>query len=235
MAGCVTFSKERIHTVFETLFAFFLMHILMRSIKSFTPLGEFEREVGCNFIPGTTMTMIGLLFLYSSGRSFQNCGFSLSLWPNDPEAIGRKTKYAIFALISSLWVFKVAFLARSDIQISHGISILMGRFFAVGFGEEIFFRGYIQFQINEAFGRPYRIYGASFGLGLIYSSFLFGFLHVLNSVDYFQSVWEFSWTWGFQTFIAGLIFGLIRESSGGVLLGAIIHAGRGLVSPINLN
>ncbi len=57
-------------------------------------------------------------------------------------------------------------------------------FFAAGFGEEIFFRGYIQSRLNQAFGRPFRFMGVDFGIGLILSSLLFGFIHALNPVDF---------------------------------------------------
>lgn len=38
-------------------------------------------------------------------------------------------------------------------------------FFGAGFGEEVFFRGYIQSRVNEAFGRPFTVLGSASGLG----------------------------------------------------------------------
>jgi membrane protease YdiL (CAAX protease family) len=54
-------------------------------------------------------------------------------------------------------------------------------FFGSGFGEQIFFRGYIQSRVDQAFGCPFRLLGFdSFGGGLLVSSLLFGLIHVLN-------------------------------------------------------
>ena len=68
-------------------------------------------------------------------------------------------------------------------------------FVGAGFGEEIFFRGYIQSRVNQAFGRPWQVLGLQFGVGLIVSSLLFGFIHALNTVDYFSGRFEFAWLW----------------------------------------
>jgi uncharacterized protein len=96
-------------------------------------------------------------------------------------------------------------------------------FFCAGFGEEIFFRGYIQSRMNQAFGRPWRILGADFGLGLIVSSALFGLIHVFNTVDYFNGRYDFAWLWWLPNFASGLFFGLLRERTNSVLAGGIIH------------
>jgi len=65
--------------------------------------------------------------------------------------------------------------------------------FGAACGEELFYRGYIQSRLNAAFGRPHRFLGINFGVELLVSSFLFGFLHALNSVDYFQGHFTFAW------------------------------------------
>jgi membrane protease YdiL (CAAX protease family) len=96
-------------------------------------------------------------------------------------------------------------------------------FFCAGFGEEIFFRGYIQSRINQSFGRPWRAFGLQFGVGLIVSSLLFGFIHALNTVDYFNGRFEFAWLWCLTNFFSGLFFGCLRERTGSVLPGAIVH------------
>jgi CAAX protease family protein len=96
-------------------------------------------------------------------------------------------------------------------------------FFCAGFGEEIFFRGYIQSRVNEAFGRPFRFLGVDFGLGVFVSAGLFGFIHVLNTVDYFGGRYDFAWWWWPPNFAAGLFFGLLREKTRSILAGGIMH------------
>ena len=93
-----------------------------------------------------------------------------------------------------------------------------------GIGEEVFYRGYIQSRINEVFGRPFRLWGVQFGAGLLVSSVLFGFLHTLNSVDYFHCRFTFAWGYGVAAFAVGLIYGCLREASGSVLVGAVTHS-----------
>jgi len=96
-------------------------------------------------------------------------------------------------------------------------------FFGAGCGEEIFYRGYIQSRVDEAFGRPWRMLGFEFGLGLLVSSLLFGLVHALNTVDYFHGRWDFGWSMGAQSVIVGLFYGLLRTKTQSVVPGAIIH------------
>lgn len=96
-------------------------------------------------------------------------------------------------------------------------------FFGAGLGEEVFFRGYIQSRVNEAFGRPLTLLGVRFGPGLLVSSLLFGLIHALNTVDYFGGRYDFAWLWLVVNFFCGLFFGVLRERTGSVLPGAIVH------------
>lgn len=96
-------------------------------------------------------------------------------------------------------------------------------FVCAGFGEEIFFRGYIQSRLNQAFGRPFRFMGVNFGIGLFVSALLFGFIHALNTVDYFAGRWDFAWWWLLFNFVAGLFFGCLREKTGSMITGGVQH------------
>jgi membrane protease YdiL (CAAX protease family) len=96
-------------------------------------------------------------------------------------------------------------------------------FFGAGFGEEIFFRGYVQSRVDAAFGRPFRLRGFEFGIGLLVSSLLFGLVHVLNTVDYFHGRFDFGWWYGAQSIFVGLFYGCMRSRTGSVLPGAVVH------------
>jgi uncharacterized protein len=96
-------------------------------------------------------------------------------------------------------------------------------FFGAGFGEEIFYRGYIQSRVDQAWGRPCRLLGFEFGIGLLVSSLLFGLVHALNTVDYFGGRFDFNWRMGVQSIFDGAFYGLLRARSGSVLPGAIVH------------
>ena len=95
--------------------------------------------------------------------------------------------------------------------------------FCAGFAEEIFSRGYIQSRVDQNFGRPRRLLGVEFGLGLLVSSTLFGFIHVLNPVDYFSGRLDFAWLWFFPNLASGLFFGVLRAKTGSVWVGGIVH------------
>jgi len=96
-------------------------------------------------------------------------------------------------------------------------------FLGAGFGEEIFFRGYVQSRVDAAFGCPVRIWGMQIGVGLLVSSLLFGFIHALNTVDYFHGRFDFGWSYGVEGCVQGLLFGCIRAKAGSVLPGAVTH------------
>jgi membrane protease YdiL (CAAX protease family) len=52
---------------------------------------------------------------------------------------------------------------------------------------------------------------------------LFGFVHALNTVDYFHSRFDFGWSYGLQAVVEGLVFGALRAKTGSVWPGAITH------------
>lgn len=105
----------------------------------------------------------------------------------------------------------------------HTLFTILWLVIGAGCGEEIFYRGYIQSRVNEAFGRPFQFMGIQFGLGLIMSSLLFGFLHALNSVDYFEGRFTFAWGFGVANVFTGLLYGCLRETTGSVLAPAVTH------------
>ena len=96
-------------------------------------------------------------------------------------------------------------------------------FFGAGVGEEVFYRGYIQSRVDLAFGRPWRLLGFQFGVGLFVSSLLFGLVHALNTVDYFHGRFDFGWSMGIQSVVVGLFYGLVRSKTNSVIPGAVMH------------
>jgi membrane protease YdiL (CAAX protease family) len=90
-------------------------------------------------------------------------------------------------------------------------------------GEELFFRGYLQSRLNGVFGRPWRLLGLSFGPGMLISSLLFGAIHVFNPTRPWEGHWEFSWLWGMNAFLVGLLYASLREMTGSVWPGMLVH------------
>ncbi len=91
-----------------------------------------------------------------------------------------------------------------------------------GFGEELFFRGYMQGRLNLVFGRRWSLWGTRFGPGLFLAAALFGAIHVLNTVDYFSDVYHFQWHHGLTT-MTTLYFGFLREKTNSILAPALVH------------
>lgn len=88
----------------------------------------------------------------------------------------------------------------------------------IGFAEEFFHRGYIQSRLNEAWGRPWRIWGTQFGPGLFFASLLFGLPHM-----YQGDLAQMNVLMGIGACFGGLFFGIIREKTGSIVGGVIAH------------
>ena len=86
-----------------------------------------------------------------------------------------------------------------------------------GFGEELFYRGYVQSAVNEEYGRPWSVEGVAFGPGLLVSSALYGLDRALNTVRPLQGVYRVSWSWGFYAFSVGVFYGFLREYTGDIV------------------
>lgn len=87
--------------------------------------------------------------------------------------------------------------------------------------EEILFRGYIQSRLDAA-GRPYHFFGVPWGWGLVASALLFGAWHVVMPLV-LHGTYDSAWPHGLWTFGAGLLFGFVREKTGGILVPALLH------------
>ncbi len=102
----------------------------------------------------------------------------------------------------------------------------------VGFAEELFFRGYVQSRLNEVFIREYSSllgFKCIWHQGtLITAIFYFGLPHILTDVNPFTGDFRVN----AQTLLIavsacflGLIFGVMREKTGNILLPTITHFG----------
>jgi hypothetical protein len=103
------------------------------------------------------------------------------------------------------------------------ISTVIWQFVLSGFGEEFMYRGYFQSRINQAFGRPYQIFGIQFGPGLLIAALLFGLMHAFNGLKPGLGIGSMYWGWALWTFFGGLFGGIIREKTGTLLAPGIAH------------
>ena len=104
--------------------------------------------------------------------------------------------------------------------LAHPISTVVFHFVFSSFGEELFFRGFIQGELNLAFGRPWKFAGVPFGVGLVVSTLTFAAGHGIPLLGAPEvDVWAFVLT-GFFALFAGLL----RERTGGIFAPAMLHA-----------
>lgn len=136
--------------------------------------------------------------------------------------VDQKTKSNLIsiAVLLSLPVILGVFTQRFSLKL---VSTVIWQLVISGFGEEIYWRGYIQSRLNHGFGKNLRVLGFEFGWGLIVASLLFGLSHVLNPFNLLAGQVQISWWWGLWTFFSGLFFGILRERTGSILASSITH------------
>ena len=208
---------QRSRAVLEVMIVFAATHVLLRTFKQLTVLGAWERSARLNFSPGLFFGGIALLALLVTRRDFSRYGLRplpIRPRPSSPRAIAIGVILYLCPLLAFIYF---------DPKPDHALLSYIGFLSAVSLGEEIFFRGYMQSRLNTVFGKPWRIRGIRFGAGLVVTSLVFGLLHGLNTVDYFHGRYSFDWGWAGITIVTGLLFGVIREATGTVWPGAVVH------------
>jgi len=90
-----------------------------------------------------------------------------------------------------------------------------------GLSEELIFRGVFQSLLDRSFGKPWRLWGAQVGFGLILTSLIFGIEHyqMINRAG----IIHFNGPINIAPFYAGFALGWIRERGGSLLPCIIVH------------
>jgi membrane protease YdiL (CAAX protease family) len=83
----------------------------------------------------------------------------------------------------------------------------------VGLPEELFFRGYLQQRFDDAFGRPWRLFGASWGPGLLMANLLFAAGHFVVTGDAER----------LNVIFPGLLFGWLQARTGALIAPILFH------------
>ncbi|MDX2117151.1 MAG: CPBP family intramembrane glutamic endopeptidase [Planctomycetota bacterium] len=148
----------------------------------------------------------------------------LVLLRRDQGHIARFPRWLTCLAFASICTMLPALAAFVHKPIGHALALTMELLVCAGFGEEVFFRGYMQSRVNMAFGTPWRLLGVDFGPGLVISATMFGIIHALNTADYFVGRFDVAWAWGLMNVCNGLCLGLLRERTRSVLASSVAHA-----------
>lgn len=92
--------------------------------------------------------------------------------------------------------------------------LLAYHLFCVALPEEVFYRGYVQSRLNGVLAGRIRLFSTSLGFGWCYAAFLFALGHFIM-VQRLER---------WATFLPGLVFGWLRERTGGVAAPTLFHA-----------
>lgn len=189
----------------------------------FTRFGRQLMIVGVCIIPVGAANMVQAYVDHTSlGGSLVLAGDHVLLllvvaWLLKPRASSAATAASVVFPLLVIPVF------TSDAEAAHKLLATVYCLLFVGFGEEMFNRGYVQSRLNAVLGRPYVFFGVSWGWGLIFSSLLFGIGHFFTHFNPFLGEFGVNWWWGFWTIFSGLVFGYLRERTGSIFVPAIIH------------
>lgn len=158
---------------------------------------------------------VPLAWISLRGRSLTAYGFDLRLCPPRLRvhlALGAAAIAAsggLYAAFALSWQHR-AFAPRA----SPGLLLdLPLELLAVAVPEEAFFRGYLETRWNQALGKPWRVFGARLGWGLVVQAAVFAGCHAVAR----------DWT-RLGVFFFALLAGWLRERSGSIFAPAVYHA-----------
>lgn len=116
--------------------------------------------------------------------------------------------------------FSVELAAATRESLRAGLTLLdkVAGNIAVALGEEFFYRGYVMDRLQRAYPPRARLLGAPFGKAAVIQTVMFAAGHLLNPQAF-----------RLGTFFPGLLFSWMALRSGGVVAGAIVHAGSNLL------
>jgi hypothetical protein len=93
----------------------------------------------------------------------------------------------------------------------------------VALPEEFFFRGYMQTECDRVWGKPYRLWGASWGIGLPVTALVFAACHMFNGGPARLIV-----------FFPGVLYGWLRARTDTIVVPTLYHAASNVLMQIML-
>jgi membrane protease YdiL (CAAX protease family) len=123
--------------------------------------------------------------------------------------------YALAHLLFEHWRIGAAFHPQLP---PDPLRVVFDQVFIVALPEEFFFRGYLQTQLDQAWGKPYRLLGARVGRGMLVAAALFALCHV-----------PFGGPGRLVVFFPGLLYGWLRARTDTIAVPVLYHAASNLL------
>jgi len=128
--------------------------------------------------------------------------------------------YVVGHYLFARWWLGATFHLRLPPQLAAAV---IDQFLIIALPEECFFRGYLQTQLDAVLGKPYRLLGAQWGVGLPLAAALFAACHVVYGgpvrlIVFFPALW----------------YGWLRARTGTILVPTAYHAVSNLLMSIML-
>jgi uncharacterized protein len=206
----------------DVIFAYFLALVVLKIFYDLRKVSVVENILW--LIVPLVFFLVPYFALRRRGESFSAYGVSL---PDKIKDAFREAKPAFrLALLTALVTFPpFAFLFWIWSKFIHfgGImkmtplawaSIVIFQFFYIALPEELFYRGYILGKLNKVWPPVLSVLKVPVGFGIPITAVLFAFGHFLINFSPPR----------LGVFFPALIFGWMREKSGGILASSIYHA-----------
>jgi len=163
-----------------------------------------------------TFVLVPLLFAQRRRETFESLGIHLH---DIKPALRLALKVALVTLppFAGLFYFWTRYIPPGKVLSLTPLgwaSIVVFQFFYIALPEELFYRGYIQGKLNRVYPPIMDVGKGRIGYSLPISAVLFAFGHFFINFHPYR----------FGVFFPALIFGWMRERSGGILAPAIYHA-----------
>ncbi len=126
--------------------------------------------------------------------------------------------YALGHYALAHWWFGAEFRLRAPPTF---LWLVFDQVFLVALPEEVFFRGYFQAQLDAVWDRPYRLFGAQWGIGLPVAAALFAACHVIYGGPVRLIV-----------FFPGVLYGWLRARRSTIVVPTLYHAASNLLMEI---
>ena len=198
----------------------FAVVLLWRWLLPTTPFAAWQRQhLHWNYGFQAIFFSIPLVLLLAGARSPADYGLRLAKPAFHLRLLLVVAVATVLVPLMVEWLWGRLMLDRTFAR--HTVSTLAFHFVFSSFGEELFFRGFAQGELNRGLGRPWRFGAARFGPSLIVVTLLFAAGHASGHHHSLGNAISAVVLAGCFAFFAGLL----REYTGGIWAPCMLHAG----------